>query len=487
MGEDQVVEEKDRHSRTKRHFQNLHIRRKKLKDIFRIFTYGGKNLEAQTLTNVEGEKIRLATDGSCQEANTINAKAGAGIFLGLDNERNRALRVPNDLLQTNQVGEMYAALEAVKLFPGDETLEILSDSKYVIKALTSNLEKNEDRGFIGVANKDLVRQTVAALRNRRGKTHFKWVKGHQGDLLNEGADNLASQGCDQEATEFAAQEVNQRGSISGAKLQSLNQTLAYKGIREIELTKAKHKQEKTAQMLSTIQDHLADSCGTAPNENQIWKEAKSKDLSRQTRFFLWMSIHDAYKVGRYWTNTVGGDYTERGVCPHCNGEVEDMSHILTQCETPGQAEIWRLAKGLWEKKGYAWSQPKIGDILGCGNKPIKNEEGKLQRGDMRFWRILIAESAYLIWKLRCTRVIQDENRPISQREVRNKWNSMINERLDLDRKMSHKRYKKKALKTKTVLETWRGVLLNEISLPKNWIDSGGVLVGSDLQTHQENG
>ncbi|KAG9220267.1 hypothetical protein CCMSSC00406_0006332 [Pleurotus cornucopiae] len=459
---------------------------KQVKNIFRIFTEGAKSQTAQHERAENGETVRVATDGSCKNANTTDARAGAGVFIAANDERNKSLRVPEELPQTNQVGELLAALEAIRLFPGEEKLEIITDSRYVIKSLTTNLEANEDRGYIGTANRDLIKQTIEALRARQGRTSFKWVKGHQGDYMNEGADLLAGQGCDKDYPRQGNQEVNPDGRLSGARLQSLNQAMAYKGIQEAKLTNAKHRRERTKTVIAMIQDHMMDSTRAAPNESQIWEAAKNKDLSRQIRFFLWMSIHDAYKIGKYWTTTIGGEYTERGLCRHCNDTTEDMPHILTQCESPGQSEIWQLADWLWTRKGYQWRQPWIGDILACGAKMIKDKDGTTQHGDMRFWRILIAESAYLIWKIRCARVIQGENQPVSQTEVQNKWRSTMNERLDLDRKMTHKRYGKRALKASTVLKTWKGVLLDENKLPKNWIDSSGVLVGSDLQADQDN-
>lgn len=382
---------------------------------------------------------------------------------------------------------MYAVLEAAKLFPGNETLEILTDSKYVLKSLTQHAQRSEDKGFIGIANKGLMKLTIAALRDREGDTIFQWVKGHQGNEMNEGADELAGQGSTKDYPAPLNLEVNPNNCPSGAKLQALDQATAYRGIREQKLTKMKHQRERTKSVIEMIQSHMSDSAEEAPNEVQIWSAAKHKDFSRQTRYFLWMSIHDAYKIGGYWTTIIGGEYTERGLCSHCNDETEDMAHILTKCQTPGQAEIWDLAEELWTKKGYEWRQPWIGDILGCGTRVIRNDDGAPQHGDTRFWRILIAESAYLIWKLRCARVIQDENRPISQTEVKNKWRRTMNERLDIDRRMTQSRYGKRALRTRVVLRTWKGVLLNENTLPKNWIDLSGVLVGSDLSTHTDNG
>ncbi|KAF9492424.1 hypothetical protein BDN71DRAFT_1396724 [Pleurotus eryngii] len=382
---------------------------------------------------------------------------------------------------------MYAVLEAAKLFPGNEMLEILTDSKYVIKSLIGNLRVNEDKGYIGIANKELLQLTVAALRNRQGITSFQWVKGHQGNQMNEEADLLAGLGSDKNYPTQLNLEVNVNGGTSEAKLQALNQATVYRGIREARLATAKHRREATKSIIKTIQAHMSDSNGEAPNEAQIWRATKHKDFSRQMRYFLWMAIHYAYKIRKYWTLMIGGEYADRGLCRHCNNAIEDMPHILTQCQTPGQAEVWEMAKELWIKKGHEWRQPWIGDILACRTRMIKNDMGETQHGDMRFWRILVAESAYLIWKLRCARVIQDGNNPITQVEVRNKWRKAMNERLDLDRKMTHKRHGKRAIKTGIVLETWKEVLKNEHELPKDWIDSSGVLVGSDQHTHRENG
>jgi ribonuclease HI len=43
--------------------------------------------------------------------------------------------------------------------------------------------------------------------------------------------------------------------------------------------------------------------------------------------------------------------------------------------------------------------------------------------------------------------------------------------------MTNKKYETKAISTKTVLHTWSGTLQNESSLPDNWINYSGVLVG----------
>ena len=52
--------------------------------------------------------------------------------------------------------------------------------------------------------------------------------------------------------------------------------------------------------------------------------------------------------------------------------------------------------------------------------------------DARLYRILVTETAYLIWKVRCQRVIEENNIPKSQTEIHNRWVAAINERIQLD-------------------------------------------------------
>jgi ribonuclease HI len=92
----------------------------------------------------------------------------------------------------------------------------------------------------------------------------------------------------------------------------------------------------------------------------------------------------------------------------------------------------------------------------------------------------MAESAHLIWKHRCERVIQNEGRWPTHQEIRDRWAKAMNTRLKLDCNMTDKRYDtKKALSVKTVLRTWKGVLKDEDRLPVDWTRSAEVLVGMD--------
>ncbi|THU81224.1 hypothetical protein K435DRAFT_574333, partial [Dendrothele bispora CBS 962.96] len=119
----------------------------------------------------------------------------------------------------------------------------------------------------------------------------------------------------------------------------------------------------------------------------------------------------------------------------------------------------------------------LGLIIGAGLANISSQTGKRRSGDERFYKILIAESAYLAWKLRCERVIQNNNTPFTEQEVENRWNYMMNERLQLDRRMTSLKFGKRRVNPKLVKATWKGLLKAENSLPDDWVTNTGVLVG----------
>ncbi|KAJ3780058.1 hypothetical protein GGU10DRAFT_279975, partial [Lentinula aff. detonsa] len=56
-----------------------------------------------------------------------------------------------------------------------------------------------------------------------------------------------------------------------------------------------------------------------------------------------------------------------------------------------------------------------------------------------------------------------------------RWLKMMNDRLEMDCDMTNGRYERKALSKRLVLQTWKGTLSNEKSLPKDWIEDGNSL------------
>ena len=84
-------------------------------------------------------QITVYTDGACMNNGKQNAKSGSGIWFARDSPRNLALRIPGDT-QSNQVGELAAVIAAAASTAPYQPLKIVTDSKYVIEGLTTNLQ-----------------------------------------------------------------------------------------------------------------------------------------------------------------------------------------------------------------------------------------------------------------------------------------------------------------------------------------------------------
>jgi len=190
-------------------------------------------------------------------------------------------------------------------------------------------------------------------------------------------------------------------------------------------------------------------------------------------------------VGKYWRNIDG--YEGRETCTTCN-ETESMSHILTQCKEKHTQLIWDLAKNLWPHQNIPWPEIDMGTILGCSCFnlcPERQRRGNQRRnkktthqGQTRLFQIILSKSAYLIWVLRCERVIQEKQ--LSDGEIRARWYRAINKRLTIN-KVTATKIKRNEKFTRTVTETWEMALKKEKEIPVNWMQISEVLVGRTVR------
>jgi ribonuclease HI len=100
-----------------------------------------------------------------------------------------------DFEVTNNRMELRAVLQALTGLPDGATVEVTSDSQYVINALSKWIHGWRKRGWktkegTQVLNRDL----IEALDGRQQLLHvqYSWVRGHDGHPLNELCDALAN-------------------------------------------------------------------------------------------------------------------------------------------------------------------------------------------------------------------------------------------------------------------------------------------------------
>jgi ribonuclease HI len=149
------------------------------------------------------------TDGACSNNGKTNARAGIGIFFGIDDPRNISQKVEGK--QTNNIAELTAILKVYPIIESDinncKNVIIFTDSEYAIKCVTTYGEKCCNKGWLqDIPNKELVRKTYETYKNHPN-IQIQYVKAHTNnqDLHSIGnfyADKLANEAIEKDLDEL---------------------------------------------------------------------------------------------------------------------------------------------------------------------------------------------------------------------------------------------------------------------------------------------
>lgn len=125
------------------------------------------------------------TDGSCDNMSYHKAGGSAYIVVNAITGKIEKVKTYHRLHTTSNRMEMLAIVSAVNACPKGSTIEVRTDSKYSIKMFhnTKWIIKPE------IKNPDLIKKFRECSEGKR--VILTWVKGHNGDELNEQADCLA--------------------------------------------------------------------------------------------------------------------------------------------------------------------------------------------------------------------------------------------------------------------------------------------------------
>ncbi|KAJ6527512.1 hypothetical protein B0H19DRAFT_969846 [Mycena capillaripes] len=190
----------------------------------------------------------------------------------------------------------------------------------------------------------------------------------------------------------------------------------------------------TAINLDRIRCSMEDEFGFQPTDSTIWTSMRSKNIHRLTRNFLWKCVHDIYHLGKFWERVPTLEHLAQ--CSACHLP-ESLEHIMLECDAPGQQQVWRLAKSLWQLRYPAWPKLNWGLLLGCALARFKSTKGVLIPAKNRFFTIVISTSMRLLWNLRNERLFQTRRSP-SEQEIHNRWLSAINAALKYDQLITNK-------------------------------------------------
>ena len=140
------------------------------------------------------KKINIYTDGACKGN---PGQGGWGAILLCDNYKKEIKG--SSQLTTNNIMELTAVIESLKLIKNPSKIIITTDSTYVKNGITEWIHNWKLKGW-KTANKKPVKnkqlwQELDVLTNNH-QIEWKWVKGHAGHAGNERADELANEGID---------------------------------------------------------------------------------------------------------------------------------------------------------------------------------------------------------------------------------------------------------------------------------------------------
>jgi ribonuclease HI len=138
--------------------------------------------------------VIIHTDGACRGN---PGPGGWGVILNYKGKSKELYGGENHT--TNNRMELMAAIQALESLSRPCSVQLNSDSIYVLKGITDWMPNWKKRGWktaakTPVKNEDLWRRLDAAIMKH--KIEWKWVKGHSGDTGNDRADALANLGID---------------------------------------------------------------------------------------------------------------------------------------------------------------------------------------------------------------------------------------------------------------------------------------------------
>ena len=138
--------------------------------------------------------VIIHTDGACRGN---PGPGGWGVIL---NYKSKIKEIyGGEKHTTNNRMELMAVIQALESLSRPCSVQLNSDSSYVLKGITDWMPNWKKRGWkttakMPVKNEDLWRRLDSA--SAKHKIEWKWVKGHSGDKDNDRADFLANLGID---------------------------------------------------------------------------------------------------------------------------------------------------------------------------------------------------------------------------------------------------------------------------------------------------
>ena len=140
------------------------------------------------------KQVIIYTDGACRGN---PGPGGWGALIKFDSMEKEIFGGKNDT--TNNQMELLAAIEGLAALTEPCSVELFTDSKYVMDGITQWIKNWKKNNWKTAAKKDVKNKELWQKLDHLISKHqvqWHWVKGHSGDAGNETADLLANKGID---------------------------------------------------------------------------------------------------------------------------------------------------------------------------------------------------------------------------------------------------------------------------------------------------
>ena len=139
--------------------------------------------------------INIYTDGACRG----NPGPGGWGALLEYNEHTKKI-YGSSVLTTNNIMELTAVIESLKIINKQSEIIITTDSTYVKNGITKWIHNWKLKGWKTASKKPVKNKSLWKELDSLSKQHtiqWEWVRGHTGHPGNEEADLLANKGIDE--------------------------------------------------------------------------------------------------------------------------------------------------------------------------------------------------------------------------------------------------------------------------------------------------
>ncbi len=144
------------------------------------------------MNKITQNNIIIYTDGACSGN---PGKGGWGAVLMTSQHRKEISGAVAHT--TNNQMEITAVIEALRIIKKPSSIQIYTDSKYVIEGITKWINGWKKNGWRTADRKPVKNSELWQELDEEASRHnieWRWVKGHSGDKYNDIADELARNG-----------------------------------------------------------------------------------------------------------------------------------------------------------------------------------------------------------------------------------------------------------------------------------------------------